>query len=219
MTTPDTYVTGFTLDSPPERAPKRDETVTLRGVRVPLASDVGYAFVTDCAPNRERLFSDDQIREKYDISPDAWVEIAKNKSLRLAINSESERRMLNGTAAQEAAAKIFTEAPEVLGSILRDNQASPRHRIEASKELRTVARSSDEKTGTDTDRVIVTINLGNAPEDKLVGTSNNTRFRRFLSWLSGRCSARAKVSPRSGTVLTPGWRPRGALRDAHGLHP
>ena len=168
MTTPDTYVTGFTLDSPPERAPKRDETVTLRGVRVPLASDVGYAFVTDCAPNRERLFSDEQIREKYDISPDAWVEIAKNKSLRLAINSESERRMLNGTAAQEAAAKIFTEAPEVLGSILRDNQASPRHRIEASKELRTVARSSDEKTGTDTDRVIVTINLGNAPEDKLV---------------------------------------------------
>src|SRR6516225_6862707 len=52
-----------------------------------------------------------------------------------------------------------------------------------------------------------------------MGTSNNTRFRRFLSWLSGRCSARAKVSPRSGTVLTPGWRPRGALRDAHGLHP
>ena len=55
--------------------------------------------------------------------------------------------------------------------------------------------------------------------NKVKGTSNNTRFRRFLSWLSGRCSARAKVSPRSGTVLTPGWRPRGALRDAHGLHP
>src|SRR6516164_1682407 len=53
----------------------------------------------------------------------------------------------------------------------------------------------------------------------VMGTSNNTRFRRFLSWLSGRCSARAKVSPRSGSVLTPGWRPRGALRDAHGLHP
>src|SRR6516162_9742924 len=171
MTTPSSeYVTGFTLEpSPPERTPKsRDETVILRGVRVPLASDVGYAFVTDCARNRERLFSDEEIREKYDINPDAWDEIAKNKSLRLAINSESERRMLNGTAAQEAAAKIFTEAPQVMGTILRDSQASPRHRIEASKELRATARAGDEKTGTDTDRVIVTINLGNAPEDKLV---------------------------------------------------
>ena len=171
MTTPSSeYVTGFTLEpSPPERTPKsRDETVILRGVRVPLASDVGYAFVTDCARNRERLFSDEEIREKYDINPDAWDEIAKNKSLRLAINSESERRMLNGTAAQEAAAKIFTEAPEVMGSILRDNQASPRHRIEASKELRTTARFPDETPGADAEHFTITINLGNAPEDKLV---------------------------------------------------
>ena len=167
MTTPDTYVTGFTLDSPPERAPKRDETVTLRGVRVPLASDVGYAFVTDCARNRERLFSDDQIREKYDISPDAWVEIAKNKSLRLAINSESERRMLNGTAAQESAAKIFTESPGAMGTILRDSQASPRHRIEASKELRATARFDDEKPGADAEHFTITINLG-ADEKPLV---------------------------------------------------
>ena len=168
MDTPDTYVSGFSLEpSPPERAPKsRNETVTLRGVRVPLTSDVGHAFVVDCARNRERLFSDDQIREKYDISPDAWGEIAKNKALRLAINSESERRMLNGTTAQEAAAKIFTEAPEVMGSILRDNQASPRHRIEASKELRTTARFPDETPGADAEHFTITINLGT--DEKLV---------------------------------------------------
>jgi hypothetical protein len=168
MTTPDTYVSGFTIaPNPPERILKpAPETVTLRGVRVPLASDVGHAFVVDCARNRERLFSDDQIREKYDISPDAWDEIAKNKALRLAINSESERRMLNGTTAQEAAAKIFTEAPEVMGSILRDNQASPRHRIEASKELRTTARFPDETPGADAEHFTITINLGT--DEKLV---------------------------------------------------
>jgi len=76
--------------------------------------------------------------------------------------------MLRGTAAQESAAKIFTESPEVMGSILRDQQASPRHRVEASKELRATARFDDEKPGADTERVIITINLGNAPEDKLV---------------------------------------------------
>jgi hypothetical protein len=174
MTTPsDEYVSGFTLvePSPPERTPKprepRDETVILRGVRVPLASDVGHAFVTDCARNRERLFSDEQIREKYDISPDAWTEIAKNKSLRLAINSESERRMLNGTTAQEAAAKVFAESPEVMGAILRDQQANPRHRIEASKELRATARFDDEKPGADAEHFTITINLG-ADEKPLV---------------------------------------------------
>src|SRR5262249_1508728 len=74
-----------------------------------------------------------------DITPDVWTEITKSKAIRLAVNAEHERRMLNGTAAQESAAQIFTEAPEVLGSILRDDRASPRHRIEASKELRATA--------------------------------------------------------------------------------
>jgi hypothetical protein len=165
----DAYVTGFTLEPrPPERTPKpAPETVTLRGVRVPLASDVGHAFITDLARNKERLFSDTQVIEKYDITPDDWTTIAQNKALRLLVNAEHERRMLNGTAAQESAAKIFSESPEVMGSILRDNQASPRHRIEASKELRATARFPDEKPGADAEHFTITINLGNAPEDKI----------------------------------------------------
>src|SRR5262249_8984579 len=138
----------------------------LRGVSVPLNSDVGSAFVSDCARNRERIFSDDRIIEKYDISPDDWTSITQNKALRLLVNAECERRMLNGIAAQESAAKIFTEAPEVLGSILRDNKASPRHRIEASKELRATARAGDEKSEDKQDRDVITINLGN--DEKLV---------------------------------------------------
>src|SRR5262245_4915825 len=164
-------IPGFVIDDPPPPSkpasplqrsfvPKPDTTVTLRGVSVPLNSDVGGALITDLARNKERLFSDAQVIEKYDISEKAWTEITQSKAIRLAVNAEHERRMLNGIAAQESAAKIFTEAPEVLGSILRDNKASPRHRIEASKELRATARSSDEKPGAETDRVIVTINLG-----------------------------------------------------------
>jgi len=162
-------VPGFNipdLDNPPPLSkPARvtktnDAVVILRGVSVPLNSDVGSAFVSDCARNRERIFSDAQLQEKYDIAPDDWAEIIKNKALRLMVSAECEKRMLRGTAAQESAAKIFTEAPGVLGSILRDNRASPRHRIEASKELRATARSSDEKPGADAERVIITINLG-----------------------------------------------------------
>jgi len=164
-------VPGFDLNEEPANAStsvakSNDNTVVLRGVSVPLNSDVGGAFVTDLARNKERLFSDQQVCEKYDITPDNWTAITQDKALRLRVNAEHERRMLNGTAAQESAAKIFTEAPEVLGSILRDQQASPRHRIEASKELRATARAGDEKPGDTADRVIITINLG--ADEKLV---------------------------------------------------
>ena len=168
MTAPQPYrgVPGFALDdtpapSKPTRLTKpNSDTVTLRGVAVPLNSDVGGAFVTDCARNRERLFNDDQIQEKYEINPDAWVEITQNKALRLAITRECERRMLNNDAAREAAAKQFTKAPEILGGILEDQKANPRHRIEAAKELRSAARVGDEKTGDTPERVIISINLG-----------------------------------------------------------
>ena len=150
----------------PKPAP---ETVTLRGVRVPLASDIGYAFLTDLCRNKERLFSDQQVCAKYEIEPANWTQITQSKAIRLAVNAEHERRMLNGTAAQEAAARIFTESPEVMGSILRDQQANPRHRVEASRELRATARfDDDEKPSADAERFVITINLGNAPEDKLV---------------------------------------------------
>jgi len=73
---------------------------------------------------------------------------------------EHERRIRNGDAAREAAAKLFAEAPEVLGNILHDKHASPRHRIEAARELRATANTGAEKTGDTADRVVITINLG-----------------------------------------------------------
>jgi len=166
MTTNPPSIAGFVIDddspppSKPARVSKSDDTITLRGVRVPLASDVGGAFVTDCARNRERLFSDDQLQEKYDIAPTDWSNIVKNKTLRLAISRECERRMLNNDAAREAAAKEFTRCPEVLGKILHSENISPRARIQAAQELRATARAGDERSDDNRERVIVTINLG-----------------------------------------------------------
>jgi hypothetical protein len=170
-----TFVSGFTLNDndtpmlrPPERTPK-PETVTLRGIQVPLTSTIGSAFISDCARNRERIFSDDRIIEKYDINPNDWTTITQNKALRLLVTAECERRMLSGIAAQESAAKIFTEeGPQTLGSIVRDQRASPRHRVDAARELRTAALFDDKKDTADATRFTITINLGNAPEDKLV---------------------------------------------------
>jgi len=107
------------------------------------------------------------LREKYEITSDAdWNDITKNKALRLAISAESERRMLNGDAAREAAAKEFTKAPEILGKILENERNSPKHRIDAAKELRATAHPSDEKSDTETDRIHIIINMGG--DEKLV---------------------------------------------------
>src|SRR5215831_11451793 len=164
MTKP--YITpGFDVgpDNPPPpttRAAKPDDAVTLRGVRVSLNSEVGGAFITDCSRNRERIFSDAQLQEKYEIDPSDWDSIIKNKPLRLAVSRECERRMLNGDGAREAAAKQFTRAPQILGQILENERNSPKHRIDAARELRSAANVGAEKSADDVDRVHIVINLG-----------------------------------------------------------
>jgi len=140
--------------------PNPNATVVLRGVSIPLASDVGGAFISDCARNKERLVSDSRICEQYGITPAAFAEIGANPAVRLAVSAEHDRRLLNGDAAREAAAKLFADAPHVLGQILNSESASPRHRIEAARELRTTANTGGERTGDTAERVVVHINLG-----------------------------------------------------------
>jgi hypothetical protein len=170
------FVQGFALN-PPEKlrenqnrlapAPKPDDTyVTLRGVRVPLTSDVGGAFVSDVSRNKERLFSDQRLCEKYGLTLNAWTAMAKNQALRLAVDAEHERRVYNGDAARESAALLFSKAPHTIAEILNDKSASPKHRIDAARELRATANVGAEKAGDDSDRFVITINLGG--DEKLV---------------------------------------------------
>jgi hypothetical protein len=135
-------------------------TVTLRGVTVTLDTDVGQAFVIDCARNTEGLIPDAEIRRKYGLSDQDWERLAGNTPVLHAVRAERERRIANGDAAREGAQRHFAKAPTILGDILTDNLVSPRHRIEAAKELREVAGNGpDAKPGTG-DKFIITINLG-----------------------------------------------------------
>ena len=45
-------------------------SVSLRGMEVALASDVGAAFVTDCARHLEGALSDAEIKDKWGLSDD-----------------------------------------------------------------------------------------------------------------------------------------------------
>src|SRR5262249_2711999 len=87
------------------------------------------------------------------------VPIADNAPLVRAVETEKTRRVHDGAAAREKAQWLFVQAPTVLGNILNDATTSPRHRIEACRELRAVATSGSESTPATGDRFIIRIDL------------------------------------------------------------
>jgi hypothetical protein len=111
-------------------------TVTLRGISVPLESDVGREFVVSCARNWEKLLTDAEICERFGLTSEQWQASGANKALVRAVQLEHERRVRRGILSQELAAKEFTAAPKILGTLMKDENNNPRHRIDAAQALR-----------------------------------------------------------------------------------
>jgi hypothetical protein len=118
-------------------------TVVLRGIQVPLESDVGREFVLACARNWETLLPDADLCERFGLSLEQWQASGANKALVRAVQLEHERRVRRGLVAQELAAREFTAAPKILGSIMKDENNNPRHRIDACNSLRQAAIDTD----------------------------------------------------------------------------
>ena len=135
-------------------------SVLLRGVTVALSTDVGQAFIADCARNTEGLMPDHEIKAKYELSEADWEQLAGNTPLLHAVRKERERRILSGEAAREAAQRHFVKAPNVLNRILTDEQVAPRHRIEAARELRQVVANGPDTPPRAGEKFVITINLG-----------------------------------------------------------
>jgi hypothetical protein len=136
-------------------------TVVLRGRTVNVDSDVGQAFVLDICRHLDELLSADQLRSKYGLSDDgAWAGLAENEPLQRAIAAAKTRRIHDGSAAREKAQHLFLSAPDVLGTIVNDTSASPRHRIEAVRELRQVAAVGPTDAQKTTEKFVINISFG-----------------------------------------------------------
>jgi hypothetical protein len=135
-------------------------SVVLRGVRIDLDSDIGTGFVLDAVRHIEDLMTAEQLRAKYQLDEDVWRSLATNEPLQYAIERAKERRIRSGDAAREKAQHLFTAAPKVLSNILNDGNASPRHRIEAARELRQTAAGPEDAAPAASERFSVIINLG-----------------------------------------------------------
>jgi hypothetical protein len=131
----------------------------LRSTPIDLNSDVGHAFVVDCTRAAEGLITDKELQEKYELSPVDWIAITKDTALGRAIRAERERRMLNGTAAREAACRHFTKAPQILDRIMTDEYSNPKHKIEAIRELRQTAIADSADRPVESERFIIKIDL------------------------------------------------------------
>jgi hypothetical protein len=96
--------------------PVKVGTVALRGVTVALDTEVGQAFVIDCARNTEGLTPEREIKTKYRLSDRDWERLAGNKPLLQAVREERERRIASGDAAREAAQRHMPKHPPSLAT-------------------------------------------------------------------------------------------------------
>jgi hypothetical protein len=119
-----------------------------------------HEFITDCARYAEGLLSEEEVKKKHHFADETWERLGSADALVEAIKAEKTRRIRNGTTARERAQALFAEAPNVLGNIMNDDGASPRHRIESARELRQIAGTGSESTLAESERFIITINLG-----------------------------------------------------------
>jgi hypothetical protein len=118
-----------------------------------------HEFIVDLARYAEGSLTEQQVKKKYRFDDETWLRLGEDDTLVERIENEKIRRVRDGSAARERAQQIFATAPGVLGDILNDDGASPRHRIESAKELRQIAANGPEAK-TPADRFVITINLG-----------------------------------------------------------
>jgi hypothetical protein len=126
---------------------------------IDITSDIGRAFVVDATRAGEGVITDHELQERYELSLADLKNIAADKAVGRAIRDERERRVRNGTAARELAAKAFVKSPGILDQI-QTHAESPRHRIDAIRELRATAVGSDGDGPSQTEKFSIVINLG-----------------------------------------------------------
>jgi hypothetical protein len=93
-----------------------------------------------------------------------WGDIIKNTELIRGIRAERERRLRNGVALRESAARHAIKGPPILAGILETAQ-NPRHRIDAFAALRQASIGSDAERPAGSERFIISIDLSGGSGD------------------------------------------------------
>ena len=118
-----------------------------------------HDFLVDCARYAEGLLSEKEVKKRHHFDDATWARLGEDDALIEAIEAEKVRRIRDGSTKRERAQQLVVRAPDVLGDIMLDASASPKHRIDASKTLDAFAANGPEAASA-SDRFVITINLG-----------------------------------------------------------
>jgi hypothetical protein len=125
-------------------------------------------FLADCCRVSEGSLSEAAIKHRWRkvVSETDWATMGSNDELVEAIAREGIRRTRSGQTAREKAQLHAIKAPDILNRIMTaDDSISPRHKIEASREIRAIA-ATNQNTIPTSERYQITIVL--SADEKLV---------------------------------------------------
>jgi hypothetical protein len=165
-------------------------------------------FISDLARYAENLLTEKFIRRKYGNLDDAtWTHLAESDELVSAIEEEKIRRIRNGSSAREQAQILYKDTPSVLGGILNDDGASPRHRIESAREIRQIAANGPEDRTADRFQIIIRSAQRRVQAAHITHTCLETcafcaRARRWSDLFSVLCVHAFYASPLGGSSST-----------------
>jgi hypothetical protein len=133
------------------------QQLPVRSTAMPLIEN--YELIQDLARYCEGIVTERNVRKKHKLAESDWERLGSDEAFIEAIKRCREARVRSGAVTRERAQKIFTETPDILGQILKDDDASARHRIEAAREIRAVAATGPE-TQSPTEMFTININIG-----------------------------------------------------------
>ena len=122
-----------------------------------LESD--QAFVADCCRFQEGILSEANMRRKYGFANSVWERLGDDLALLNAVEEEKIRRQRSGLQKREKSQLLILKAPDILDGIASDSSASPRHRVDAIRQLDSFTSNPQEGAAA-AGLFQITINLG-----------------------------------------------------------
>jgi hypothetical protein len=158
-----------------------NKVVDLHEPQIDLDSDRGRELVADLARFSEELVSEKALRKKYRLDERMWETLGENDRLVELIENEKVRRVRDGSTKRERAQQLVVKAPGVLGEIMTDPNANPRHRIDSAKVLDDFAANGPQAAAAEA-RFIIQIDLGGGHVESFskpfaVGVEDGDTFR------------------------------------------
>jgi hypothetical protein len=143
----------------------------------PVSLADNQEFISDMCRFQEGIVTEKAIRKKYRVAESAWEALALDDELVRAIESESVRRIRDGSSKREKSQQLITKAPDILDSIASDVSASPRHRVDAIKTLDGMAAVGPQGVPA-ADRFIISIVLNSPAQGARQPFTSTNQFAR-----------------------------------------